>query len=847
MRARLALLLFFLCAFPLLAQEVEFELTLGTVRTERNITLIPVTLSIPVDELRFVDDGAELAAKVSVLQVDGNRVTRVIEESRRIAAPGGTVPQGGAKYRFELAAGLPQMTITIKVVDLNSGLAGTRSISVDGTTAHVLEVSEASSSDTAWPEALARAKSEKKPIVVFFRSRPCARCREFEQVSVPHPAIQRRLPNVVFATLPANAGEASKLWSAEAPGVALFDRSGVLRARWPNVPDTMNFDIILDSVIAVAPHLERAVQLAEAGGPHDGDAEVAIGLARLGRITAARAALASARANGKPETKQSAIIAGALLDANDGKSASALAELRQIVASALTPKLAGDAWMAIGTIQQASGATDEAIGALTTAARLLEAGSPAHTAARQALASLRAARTTEPDAIRILPLGRQIITGRQTVKTHVASAAVARVTFSLDGREVARVTRPPFSTTLDFGTVPERRSIAVVAFDRKGQESAARARGQRGRRDVLAPAGRASRRPRRRIGARNDERPYIGHAPRSAGGRLMERRRAHGARRCAMANDHQHSRRPGRRAPRGGRAGRRPQLGGCGAAERERHGRPVERAAGRAPITILSRNGPPPVITSDRITVREGNKVRRVESISTAAETPLTVGLLIDASDSMQKTLPDLQEAAIRFLETILGDRDRAFLVAFDTRARLLQPATSDTALLRRQIMTIQPDGLTALNDAMAVGLLQFEGIKGRRAMVVFTDGVDRTSRYTATEVSELAKRVNVPIHVIAAVPWIPASGGTGGTWMAEANEQLNAVAQTTGGTSHTLTALPELPTVYAQIEAALRAQILAFVRIDPGTRENEWRSVQVEVGGQDLEAHAPEGYYAPW
>lgn len=44
-----------------------------------------------------------------------------------------------------------------------------------------------------------------------------------------------------------------------------------------------------------------------------------------------------------------------------------------------------------------------------------------------------------------------------------------------------------------------------------------------------------------------------------------------------------------------------------------------------------------------------------------------------------------------------------------------------------------------------------------------------------------------------------------------------------------------------------LRAQILAFVRTDPETRENEWRPIKVEIKGGGLEVFAAEGYYAAW
>jgi Ca-activated chloride channel homolog len=624
----------------------------------------------------------------------------------------------------------------------------------------------------AWAELKARAGREKKPIVVFFSSPSCERCLEFERVSVSHPTIERRLPAVVFGVLP-----------AEDPDVAFFDRSGVLRARWPIVPDTTNFGIILDSVVAVAPHFERAVQLAEAGAPHEAQLAAAVGLARLGRITDARAALASVRANGSPALREAAIVAEAALDAKEGK-------------------------------------------------------------AQQALTGLRAEGTPAKRAlIRILPLGRQVVSGRHAIKTHVASSAIARVSFLLDGREVGSVERPPFSTTLDFGDVPERHSIRVTAFNAEGVEigrdervvneagesfwlrllsprEGAAGGAVRVSMNVRAPA---ARRVRKVVVSWNDaERAVLTAAPWEkvidipdgqvgvlhAVAELDDGRMSEDA---VLLNA-------------GGMVGQ------------------VDVQLVELPVTVVSRNGAVPRLTPDRITVREGSRTRRVDSVSPAAETPLTVGLLIDVSYSMQKRLPDLQEAAIRFLETTLGERDRAFVVTFDSSARLLQPATPDVALLRRRIMTIRPDGLTALHDAMVLGLLQFEGIKGRRAMVVFSDGIDVSSRYGADDVAELAKRVNVPVHVIVA--W---SGTSGVGIKRPAEGELTRVAQSTGGTYHALHELAELPGLYARIEAALRGQILVFVRTDPATRENEWRSVQVQVEGEALEVFAPEGYYAAW
>jgi VWFA-related protein len=597
-----------------------------------------------------------------------------------------------------------------------------------------------------WPELLERAKTGHKPIVVFFRTPDCPRCDAFESVAVPHPTIQRRLPAVVFAVVPTVAGAD--------PRVALFDRAGTLRARWPMIPDTMDFGIILDSVAAVAPDFERAVQLAESGAPADAELAAARGLARLGRITDARAALACARE------------LGAVIEAHDDSK-------------------------------------------------------PAPPA------------TAPPAAIRILPLGRQIVSGPLPVKTHVTSAAVARVSFLLDGREVRRVDDPPFSATLDFGTVPERHSVRVVAFDRKGRELGRDERvlnegGETFWLHLTAPAEGpaggavnvsmnvrtpAARRVRRVVVSWNDAQRAVLTAPPWESRIDVPNGRVGVLRAVAELDD--------------GRTSEDAVLLNAGG-----YAGTADVQLVQLPITVV---GATTDLTPDRITVREGTKLRRVEAVATAAETPLTVGLLIDVSDSMQKTLPDLQEAAMRFLRSILGERDRAFLVTFDSQSRLLQPATSDIRLLDREIMRIRPDGLTAIHDAMVLGLLQFEGVKGRRAMIVFSDGLDITSHYRASEVGELARRVNVPIHVIESIPVEPTDG------------TLQRVANVTGGTAHTLERLSDLPGVYAEIEAALRAQVLAFIRTDAATRENEWRSVRVSVTGKDLQVYAPEGYYAAW
>jgi VWFA-related protein len=626
------------------------------------------------------------------------------------------------------------------------------------------------------------AQDAPKPLVVFFRPALCARCDDFERSVVTHPAIQRRLPAVSFETRPADKAS-----------VALFDRAGAVRVTWPVIPDATNFGIILDSAVAVAPHFDRAMELAEAGDPHAGEVAAALGYARIWRISDAKAALARAKEHGSDEVKQAALEAEAKIDA----------------------RVSFDA----------------------------EVG-------RNPSAETRGGQVS--GAIRILPLQRQVVAGRHIVRTHVATASVARVVFSLDGREIARVEQPPFAAGIEFGKVPERHSIRVIAFDHDGKEIGGDERvvneaGELFWLRIVSPRAEfasgavrvsmnvrvpAARRIRRVVLSWNDaERAVLTKAPWESTVRIPDAQT--GVLRAVAELDD-------------GRTSEDAVLLNAGMVEQ------MDVQLVELPITVISRSGTPAELTPGRITVREFvssrasardplpggdsasrgmTRLRRVESIATAAETPLTVGLLIDISSSMHSSLADVQEAAIRFLQTILGEKDRAFFVAFDHRARLLQPVTGEVEKLRDRIMSVRPEGQTALHDAMVLGLLQFEGIKGRRALVVFSDGLDENSQYGAEDVSDLARRINVPVHVIAAA----------------GNRSLEHVALSTGATFHGLTDLGSLPGIYARIEAALRAQVLAFVRTEAGKKENEWRNIEVKVEGEGLDVYAPAGYYVQW
>src|SRR5215831_1342808 len=126
------------------------------------------------------------------------------------------------------------------------------------------------------------------------------------------------------------------------------------------------------------------------------------------------------------------------------------------------------------------------------------------------------------------------------------------------------------------------------------------------------------------------------------------------------------------------------------------------------------------------------------------AEKPFTVALLLDTSASTHFHLQEIREAAIAFAKQ-LRPQDRVLIVSFNDEVLLLTEATNDQNLIETVIDEEANTGSsTRLYDAVHLTIRdRLNKIKGRKAMVLFTDGVDTSSQQatyqgTLREVEEL-------------------------------------------------------------------------------------------------------------
>jgi VWFA-related protein len=194
----------------------------------------------------------------------------------------------------------------------------------------------------------------------------------------------------------------------------------------------------------------------------------------------------------------------------------------------------------------------------------------------------------------------------------------------------------------------------------------------------------------------------------------------------------------------------------------------VNTALVTIPVSVLDRDGRfIPALRKEDFRIFEDGTEQQVAYFA-ATEEPFTVALVLDTSGSTRFKLEDIQEAAIAFLDE-LRPSDRVIVVSFDDSVRVLSEATSDRRMLRDAIRRTRPGGGTRLYDAVDLVIQkQLALARGRKAIVLFTDGVDTTSR-SASFQSTLAEaeELDALIYPIQYDTYdSSASGGNGGgTW----------------------------------------------------------------------------------
>ncbi len=265
-------------------------------------------------------------------------------------------------------------------------------------------------------------------------------------------------------------------------------------------------------------------------------------------------------------------------------------------------------------------------------------------------------------------------------------------------------------------------------------------------------------------------------------------------------------------------------------------------------------------------------------------ESPFNLLLLLDVSGSTAPYTKLMKEAAAGFVSEIRTN-DRVAVAAFNTKVRLLQDFTGEKAEAAHVIGRIHSGGGTAFYDALLNCIDRYMRVQpGRKAIVVFTDGVDNQlygdrrdgSAATFEELLRRVQETDVLIYTIfldsrgqtsamnppagrfprrggLSFPFpLPVPGTFPGSRREErvayetAREQLQGIAGQTGGRMYSLRRANDLAEAYAQVADDLRVQYLLAYASSNHSHDNQWRSIRVEIKDcPNAVVRTRKGYYA--
>jgi len=291
------------------------------------------------------------------------------------------------------------------------------------------------------------------------------------------------------------------------------------------------------------------------------------------------------------------------------------------------------------------------------------------------------------------------------------------------------------------------------------------------------------------------------------------------------------------------------------------------------PVAVMDRNGHyVPQLRRENFRIEENGVQQRIAYFATT-EAPFSVLLLIDTSGSTELRLREIQDAAIKFIDK-LKPADRVMVMSFDDRIEVECKATTDRDVITKAIRHTRTGGGTRLYDAVDDILKkQLNTIAGRKAVVLFTDGVDTTShRATYESTVRLARESDAQIYSVdydtsgkgtlmsngipmpgsrgtviglpIPTPGIPgtSTGGYPGDYK-RAVAYLHALADATAGRFYSGDSLFGIDQAFAWIAEELGTQYsLGYYPATAG-KDGEQRQIKVKVTEANLVVKARDSY----
>lgn len=217
-----------------------------------------------------------------------------------------------------------------------------------------------------------------------------------------------------------------------------------------------------------------------------------------------------------------------------------------------------------------------------------------------------------------------------------------------------------------------------------------------------------------------------------------------------------------------------------------------------------------------------------------ASSSDLSCALLLDTTGSMQESLPSVKNAALRLIDQ-LRDGDSIAIYSFSDSLSVLQDFTKDKADAKRAVLRTRAAGRTALFDGISQTIAAMSKRKGRKALVVFTDGDDNASVLHASAAVGRAKKVGIPVFAVAQGEALSQS---------KLFKLLKEISTATGGEVYAARRPDQIKEVFADVSTQIQ-HIYLIGYYAPPAAGDKWHAIKVAVKTPEArEIRAREGYY---
>lgn len=258
-------------------------------------------------------------------------------------------------------------------------------------------------------------------------------------------------------------------------------------------------------------------------------------------------------------------------------------------------------------------------------------------------------------------------------------------------------------------------------------------------------------------------------------------------------------------------------------------------------------------LSQDDFTLLEDGRPQTIRYFSRETDLPLTLGLMVDTSGSQQRVLDAERGACYRFLDRVVRmNKDQVFIMQFDSAVQLRLPLTQSLGKLDEALSYVDTETYRQLRMQNGGGTLLYDAIakasndimkreKGRKALIVLSDGVDIGSYGSMEESIEAAQQADTLIYSILYSD--PGAYGLFGGH--DGKRVLERMSGETGGGFFEVSKKQTVDDVFAVLQEELRTQYNLGYVSDKPVRVSEFRAVQLTAKPKGLVVQARQRYWA--